>query len=406
MRVCLVTMNYPRYAGDHVGIFVRSLAAGLAGRGLDVTVVCPHAGGLAVREEMDGVHVRRFVYALPFRFQRISYGDGIPENIRASRLAKCQAPVFVLAGMGAVFAQAAHADVVHACWTVSAFIAAPAVRSWRRPMLLTLLGSGIRCAPRWVNRVALACSDAVACPTAELAGHLKTYAYAGPVLDIKHFPDFSRLDNHDALQEDLADWCAGGSATVTFIARLVAFKDPVGMVRAVPHVLKVHPGARFLIVGDGPLAPRVRAEIDDLGVAGAVRMIGHRNDVGPILRASTVFVANSPVTNCYSTTILEAMHLAVPVVVTDVGDPTGSFRQADYVELVRPSDPADFARGIISLLGSKDLRRRRADMGRRFLRDHGFLPDVALDRTIRTYEDILRRRRGPQRRAAAEGIPL
>jgi len=391
MRICMVTLSYPRFEGDFAGIFVQSLARGLVSRGLDVVVVCPHCPGSSAREVSGGVEVRRFRYFLPSALERLAYGSGIAENLRASRLAACQVPCFAAAGAGAVLSASARADVLHAFWTLSALLAGPARRIRRIPMQVKLLGSGIRSAPRLANRIALRCADAVECGRGTLEPYLDTYDYRGPVVDIHHLADYDRVDRDEALSGDLARWCAEAGKIVTYVARLVPFKDPVGVVRAVPHVLRSHADARFLLVGDGPLRGRAQAAIDELGIGESVRLVGARSDVGAILRASTVFVANSPVTNCYSSCILEAMHAHVPVVLTDVLDPTGSFKRKEYVELVRPEDPTDLARGIVRVLDDPARLRRLRKMGPRFLTDLGFDRDVILDRTIASYERLCRR---------------
>ncbi len=389
----MVTTCYPRFEGDSAGVFVQSLAKGLVEHGLEVSVVTPHDAGVPAHEEMDGVSVHRFVYALPTRLQCVAYQAGIPDNLVVNSLAKLEVPLFALAGLAKVTSVAASADVIHAHWTLSGVFAAGAVAAWRKPMLLTLLGDGIRGLPVLANRIALRAADAVVCTTAEMAEHLAPYRYPGPVLDIKHFPNLSRLDAPRDLDSELADWCEKGSSVVTMVARMVADKDPVGFVRAVPNVLAEHPGARFLVVGEGPELPKVAAAVRELGIERSTCLAGARNDVGAILRASTVFVANSPLTNCYSTTIQEAMTVGVPIVATDVGDPDGSYRRKDYVELVRPRDPRDLARGINVLLADEALRSHRIGMGRQFLADLGFEPDLVIRQTIRAYRNILARRR-------------
>ncbi|MGB2823808.1 MAG: glycosyltransferase family 4 protein [Phycisphaerae bacterium] len=394
----MVTLSFPRFEGDFAGIFVKGLARGLAGRGLEVIVVCPHSPGCATRESAGGVDVRRFRYFLPAGLERLAYGSGIAENLRSSRLARLQVPFFGAAGAAAVLSASAGADVIHCFWTLSGLLAAAAVRIRRIPMQLKLLGSGIRSAPRAANRVALSCADAVEVGRGTLETHLAAYDYRGCVLAIHHRPASDRVDADEQLEPELAEWCAGGSDVVTYVARFVPFKDPLGVARAVPHVLRSRPGARFLLVGDGPLRAEMQAMIDELGVGGSVRMTGARSDVGAILRASTVFVANSPVTNCYSSCILEAMHAGVPAVITDALDPTGSFRQKDYVELARPEDPADLARAVVHLLEHPSLRERRVEMGRQFLADFGFDREVILDRTIASYERLCRRGRRAEKR--------
>ncbi len=393
MRVCMVTLSFPRFEGDFAGIFVQGLARGLAGRGLEVVVVCPHSPACPTREIVDGVEVRRFRYFLPPGRQRLAYGSGIAENLRGSRLAMLQVPLFSAAGSAAVLSASAGADVIHCFWSLSGLLAAAARRIRRIPVQLKLLGSGIRSAPRAANRVALRCADAVEVGRGTLEAYLATYDYRGPVLDIHHLPDYDRVDADEPLEPELAEWCAGGGEVVTYVARFVPFKDPLGVVRAVPHVLKSRPDARFLLVGDGPLRAEMERLIDRLAVGGAVRLTGARSDVGAILRASTVFVANSPVTNCYSSCILEAMHAGVPAVVTDALDPTGSFKQKDYVELARPEDPPDLARAVAHLLEHPSLRKRRIEMGRQFLTDFGFDREVILDRTIASYERLCGRSR-------------
>lgn len=388
MRVCIVTMSFPRFAGDYAGGFVKALACGLAHRGLDVTVVCPHAPGYPRRQTFDGVDIRRYVYFLPTRLERLAYGQGILANLRTSHLAELQVPLFGAAGVAAVFEAAAGADIIHAHWTLSGTIAAPTVVLRRIPMLLTLMGSGIRSAPRWTNRIALRSAAAVCCSTAEMDAYLQTYDYGGPVYDLKHIPDLSRLHDDALLEDELATWCAEAEAVVTFVARMSPVKNPVGFVQAADEVLKRRPTTRFLVVGDGPIRPQVAAEVDRLGIGEAVRLTGSRSDVGALLRASTVFVANSVRSSCYSTTILEAMHVGVPAVVTDIGDPTGSYKRKDYVELSRPDDPSDLSRAIIRLLDDPELRARRTRMGRQFLVDFGFDRETALDRTIAVYEKL------------------
>jgi len=401
VRVCLLTTCFPRFAGDHAGVFILSLARALAARGLDVDVVAPHGPGAARRETVAGVRVHRFAYAWPARLEKLAYEDGIPDNIARHKWVLLQAPAFLASAAAAVARVGRRADVIHAFWTPCGALAAPAARLWRVPLLVTLLGDGIR-GPALVNRIALSAAAGVVCSTEEMAGYLRRYRFDAAVFDIKHMPDADRLSASAAPDADLAGWCgAAGGAVVTFIGRLVPFKDPLGFVRAVPAVLARHRRARFLIVGDGPLKAPAERLAGQLGVAGSVRFTGSRHDVGAILRASAVFVANSPVSNCYSTTILEAMTVGVPAVVTDAGDPTGSFKAKDYVESVRPADPADLARGIDALLADPARRARRAEMGRQFLVDLGFHPDIVVGRTLEAYQRLI----GARRRATPTTTP-
>ncbi len=394
MHVCWITTSFPRYEGDHAGVWFMGLAKGLMSRGVKLTVIAPHDFDAPRHELMRGIDVHRFRYWWPESRQRLCYGYGMPENVRRSPLLRFQLVPLFLSGALSCIGNTRNVDVIHAFWTLNAIIGAPARAIRRLPLLLTILGSGIRSAPRWLNRISLSQADAIVSATAEQNRLLAGYGYRGPLVDIKqtNMLDLERLEQSTPLEAELASWCAGGSAVVTLIARLDPFKDPVGFIRAVPSVLQQHPRARFLVVGDGSARSEVESEIARLGVGDSVRLTGMRDDVGSLLRASTVFVANSPVSNCYSATILEAMEVGVPCIVTDVGDPTGSFTARDYVEPVRPRDPVDLARGIVRLLADPGLRQRRSRMGRLFLQDYGFNADTVLDRSMDTYRALVQRR--------------
>jgi glycosyltransferase involved in cell wall biosynthesis len=230
--------------------------------------------------------------------------------------------------------------------------------------------------------------------TAEQCQHLRPYDYRGPLVDIKqtNMIDRQRMEDSRPLEAELADWCAQASFVVTFVGNLSSFKGPLGFVRAMPGILEKHGNTRFLVVGDGPLRAEVESEVERLELHDSVRLTGARDDIGSLLRTSTVFVANSPVSNCYSATVIEAMEIGVPCVVSDAGDPSGSYTAKDYVESVRPKDPADLARGVVRLLDDPELRRRRIQMGRSFIVDFGFTPDAVIERSMETYQALLERR--------------
>jgi glycosyltransferase involved in cell wall biosynthesis len=390
VRVCWVTTCFPRFEGDHSANFLLTLARGLVERGIELTVVAPHHPGSARQERFSGIEVQRFVYAFPVSAECLAYGNGIPSNFRDSHFAKLQAPGFGMSGLIAAFRAAKKAHVIHAFWTPSTLMAAPSKFLRGTPIVVTLLGSDIRSAPRHINLAALKMADAVVCATAEMGHYLSTYRFSKPVFDIKqsNLVDLKRLSASSPLEPKLFTWCKEAALLVTFVGRLIDFKDPVGFVQAIPHVLERHPEARFLIVGDGPLYDRLQGLITEMGINKSVLLTGHRNDVGSFLKLSGIFVANSPVSNCYSCAILEAMTLGVACVVSDVGDPDGSFRKKEYVRLCRPGDPIDLARAVNELLDDHQLKDRSSDMGRQFLIDYGFSADVVLKQTIDVYHSL------------------
>ena len=68
------THVYPRHRDDHVAPFMHDLAK-VCSTFARVVVHCPHAPGLPLSENMDGVEIRRFRYAREHK-QTLAYrGD-------------------------------------------------------------------------------------------------------------------------------------------------------------------------------------------------------------------------------------------------------------------------------------------------------------------------------------------
>lgn len=110
--------------------------------------------------------------------------------------------------------------------------------------------------------------------------------------------------------------------TVLFSGRLVHQKGPDLLIEAIPPLLRHWGHAKFLFVGDGDMRGALEARARHLGVAHAVRFLGHRsnNDMPELYRMSDVVCVpsrNEP----FGIVVLEAWSAGKPVVVTQVGGP-------------------------------------------------------------------------------------
>src|SRR5206468_1725849 len=102
------------------------------------------------------------------------------------------------------------------------------------------------------------------------------------------------------------------------LARLDTVKDFGTLLEAFAAVRRRLPGARLLIVGDGPERAWMTQRAAQPDLDGAVDLLGYRDDVRGVIAAADVYV-NSSISEGISITILEAMAAGLPVVATAVG---------------------------------------------------------------------------------------
>lgn len=102
----------------------------------------------------------------------------------------------------------------------------------------------------------------------------------------------------------------------------------VGVIRAVKRhdvalkafaqVWKKHPQARLLLAGDGPMRGDIEALAQELGIAAAVRFLGHRDDVPDLMAAADCSLLTSR-SEGVPQAVTQALGLGLPTVATAVG---------------------------------------------------------------------------------------
>ncbi|NGO73409.1 glycosyltransferase, partial [Streptomyces boncukensis] len=107
--------------------------------------------------------------------------------------------------------------------------------------------------------------------------------------------------------------------TVLYCARVQEGKRPQDFIGALPTVLAKYPGARFVLAGPdtGALAGDMLALARSLGAGHAVEYVGALDHAGVLerLRTSDVYVLPS-IQDAFSVSVLEALSVGLPVVVT------------------------------------------------------------------------------------------
>ncbi len=175
---------------------------------------------------------------------------------------------------------------------------------------------------------------------------------------------------------------------VVSVGRLHWVKDQATLVRAFASVRHRFPGARLVLVGDGPEREALVFLVDQLGLADAVDLTGALppEEVHRVLATAGVAVCSSR-SEGTSNAVLEAMASGVPVVSTRAGGMPEVLRDGENSLLCPVGDPGSLSDAIVRILSDPDLGRELARRARTSV-EKGH--DVAAQRAqfARIYEAI------------------
>jgi glycosyltransferase involved in cell wall biosynthesis len=150
---------------------------------------------------------------------------------------------------------------------------------------------------------------------------------------------------------------AAMAPTVAIVAALRPEKNHELFLDAAARIHRRLPGARFLIIGDGPRRKTLERQAVELGLGEAARFLGTRSDVPELLAVSDVVLLTSHM-EANPVSILEAMAAGRPVVATRVGSVPETVLEGETGYLV-PRGAADaLAERTLALLDDAALRER------------------------------------------------
>ncbi|MFI0821843.1 glycosyltransferase family 4 protein [Streptomyces sp. NPDC021098] len=156
----------------------------------------------------------------------------------------------------------------------------------------------------------------------------------------------------------------GSAKLVVAAGRLIPVKRYDLLVRAWATVATKHPDWHLRIYGRGPQAPALRRQIDELGLAGHITMMGAHSPIETEWAKGAIAAVTSR-EESFGMTIVEAMHCGVPVVATDCPHGPGEIITDGHDGLLVPVGDADaIAKGLLTLIEDDALRRSMGEAAR------------------------------------------
>ncbi|WP_235033361.1 glycosyltransferase family 4 protein [Rubripirellula obstinata] len=154
-----------------------------------------------------------------------------------------------------------------------------------------------------------------------------------------------------------------GSFLIVALGRLTIEKGFSYLIDAVDLLCKEKIPVTLWIGGEGPLRQDLEGQIERLGLADHVTLLGHVADPRTLLQTADAFVLSS-VTEGLPNVLLEAMSLEVPIVSTNVGGIARLIDDRIHGLLVASRQPDELAEAVEELIASKHLQERMTSAAR------------------------------------------
>ena len=173
-----------------------------------------------------------------------------------------------------------------------------------------------------------------------------------------------------------------------FVGRLAEVKDLPTLLRAFALASEREPRLRLWIVGDGAVRAHLQGLAEELRLGGRVRFWGQRMDTAAFFRAAGVFVMSS-VSEGLPMSLLQAMSIGLPAIVTDVGGMAEVLALSGGGLRVPVGDAAAMAAAMVRMATDDAARKAFGEYARTAYGQHFTLQQMAA-----AYDAIYRRPRG------------
>ena len=237
--------------------------------------------------------------------------------------------------------------------------------------------------------------DLIICPSQQAVLDLKKNGCIRPIRLISNGIDLSLIDNSNA--QSVRKRYAPQQPLFLYVGRIAHEKNILFLLRAFTALLKKHPLARLLIVGDGPQISDVRAFIAHNELKRNVILTGRiASNVllsSGIYGAADAFVTASKTEN-QPMTILEAQASALPCIVVNKKSMRDLVKDGVTGFVTRPESIRAFANAMARIIDDKALATKMRHSTLLTIKSHA-LTNVAKE-TEKRYRAIIK---GTQRSA-------
>ena len=368
MKIGVITSAYPEFPDDPHGIFVHRLMREVSNQGHDVHILAPYAGG-KTEFNLEGVHVEKFNYFYPKRYQRLAGRSGMIDNVREGFFVKFQFLSFIFFNVFNSCRKLNDVDIVHVQWPIPNGLGALFLKKFYRiPYVNTIYGEEVYLSKRYkttfiIKLLVNNSSKSITISNGSLKVCLKS-GLKGEKFKIIPFGVDTSFFKPITVKKDKEIF------QILSVGYLIERKGFKYLISSIKEVLIDHENVRLKIVGSGPLEKSLKNHIKDLNLENHVQIVSNVSDEDllKIYNSSDLFVLPSIVdsqgnTEGLGVVLLEAMACKLPVIGSNIGGIPDIIQNKETGLLVPEKDVLELFRAIICLIEDTKLSKKLANNG-------------------------------------------
>lgn len=198
-------------------------------------------------------------------------------------------------------------------------------------------------------------------------------------VDINHYKPLDKCETKD-----------DGIFRIIHVANLKPLKDQWTLLKAMTELNKTHRRWELKIAGrdQSNILQRYKSFIQKHDLTAKIEFLGPVDDIREVLSGSDVFVLTS-VTESFPISLLEAMAMGLPCIVTSVGGAPDAIENGKEGFLVKPRDYKAISKYLTFLIENPDRRKEMGINARKRVVIE-FNSKVMLERYLRLFNKVLK----------------
>ena len=341
---------------------------------------------------LDGVHIKKFNYFYPKRYQKLCGRSGMIDNVKEGFFVKIQFLSFIFFNVLNSW-KLRDMDMIHVQWPIPNGLGALFIKIFNNTHYInTIHGEEVYLSKRYhttfVLKILVRNSFKTINNSSEtLKVSLKNGLKKDKLeiipfgVDTNIFKPYKVLKNEQIIQ-------------ILSIGYLIERKGFEYLIKSIKEVLKIHHNINLKIVGTGPLENQIKNQIKELELEGNIEILGNVSDekLLDLYNSSDIFVLPSIVdsqgnTEGLGVVLLEAMACKLPVIASNIGGIPDIVHDRINGLLVPQKNIFELSNALNELIKNEELRKSLALNGYEMVKGHFSWEQIAKD-YLKIYKEI------------------